>query len=210
MPAQRTKFILASASPRRVEIFRTLGLDFESLASEVSEEVQNGEPPSDYVLRVARAKAAAVSSKFSSGLIVGADTIVVVDGHTLGKPTTDAEAAEMLKLLSGRWHAVMTGLAIRDASSDREVAEYCKTLVRFCDLSDGEIADYVATGEPLDKAGGYAIQGRGMLFIEEIAGNYQGTPRHRTSRSRNPVAPHRGATGFRLIIENQISRDPPP
>lgn len=173
MPEQKAKFILASASPRRVEIFRTLGLDFEALASDVSEEAHDGEPPTDYVIRVARAKAAAVASKFPSGLVVGADTIVVVDGHTLGKPTTDADATEMLKLLSGRWHAVMTGVAIRDASSDRETAEYCKTLVRFCDLSDGEIADYVATGEPLDKAGGYAIQGRGMLFTEEIAGNYQ-------------------------------------
>jgi septum formation protein len=172
MPAQKTKFILASASPRRVEIFRTLGLDFESLPSEVSEEVQYGEPPTDYVVRIARAKAAALSSKFSSGLIVGADTIVVVDGHALGKPATEAEAAEMLRLLSGRWHAVMTGLALRDASSDREVAEHCKTLVRFCELSDEEIADYVATGESVDKAGGYAIQGRGMLFVEEIAGSY--------------------------------------
>jgi septum formation protein len=172
MSGQRTKFILASASPRRAEIFRTLGLDFEAVAGDVAEDAREGEPPADFVVRVARAKAEAVAGHFASGLVVGADTIVVVDGRALGKPATGEQAAEMLRLLSGRWHAVMTGVAVRDAASGREVAEHCKTLVRFGDLTDEEIAGYVASGEPLDKAGAYAIQGRGMLFAEEIAGNY--------------------------------------
>jgi septum formation protein len=164
--------ILASASPRRAEIMRALGLEFEAVQSDAPEAWQAGEPPADYVVRVARAKAASVASRRDSGLVIAADTEVVVDGHPLGKPADAADAAEMLRLLSGRWHAVMTGLALRDASTSREDSDHEKTLVRFRPLGEDEIADYVATGEPLDKAGAYGIQGRGMLFVEEIAGNY--------------------------------------
>ena len=173
MSGQKTKFILASASPRRVEIMTTLGLDFEAAAPDIVEEQLDGEAPADFVVRSARAKVDAVASRVESGIVVGADTVVVIDGRPLGKPASPDDAREMLRLLSGRWHAVMTGVAVRDVEGAREVAEHDKTLVRFRELTDDEIDAYVATEEPLDKAGAYAIQGRGMLFVEEIAGNYQ-------------------------------------
>ena len=173
MAEQMTRFILASASPRRAHIFETLGLDFETVRTDVDETPLEGEAPSQLVLRVARAKVAEAAPRFSSGLVVGADTIVVIDGRPLGKPADADEAREMLRMLSGRWHAVMTGLVVRDVAGARELAEHDKTLVRFRELSDEEIDAYVETGEPLDKAGGYAIQGRAMLFVDEIAGNYQ-------------------------------------
>src|SRR5690348_16299826 len=108
MPEPLPKFILASASPRRADILRTLGLDFEVVASGVSEEAREGEAPFEFVVRVAREKAASVAAKIPSGLVIGADTIVVVDGHSLGKPADASDAEHMLRLLSGRWHAVMT------------------------------------------------------------------------------------------------------
>jgi septum formation protein len=104
--------------------------------------------------------------------VIGADTIVVVDGRLLGKPEDDADAERMLRQLSGRWHAVMTGVALYDAGTKREVVDYDKTLVRFAQLTDREIEWYVESGEPMDKAGAYGIQGRGSIFVEEIAGNY--------------------------------------
>ena len=173
MAEQKTKFILASASPRRAHILETLGLDFETVRTDVDETPQESEAPSALVLRVARAKVAEAAPRFSSGLVIGADTVVVIDGRPLGKPADADEAREMLRMLSGRWHAVMTGLVIRDVAGGRELAEHDKTLVRFRELSDAEIDAYVESGEPLDKAGSYAIQGRAMLFVEEIAGNYQ-------------------------------------
>jgi len=113
-----------------------------------------------------------VARKRDSGLVIGADTIVVLDGRLLGKPEDDADAERMLKMLSGKWHAVMTGVSLYDAATKREVADYDKTLVKFAALTEREIDWYVKTGEPMDKAGAYAIQGRGAMFIDEIAGNY--------------------------------------
>ncbi len=172
MAGPKTKYILASTSPRRSDIFTTLGIDFETVSPDYDERQLDGEPPSDYVTRSARAKVASVASRVDAGLVVGADTVVVIDGRPLGKPATPDDAREMLRTLSGRWHAVMTGLAVRDVGTAREVAEHDKTLVRFRDLTDEEIDEYVSTDEPFDKAGAYAIQGRGMLFVEEIAGSY--------------------------------------
>jgi septum formation protein len=172
MPEPKPKFILASASPRRAEILRTIGLDFDVIPSGVDETPREDEAPFEFVMRVARAKALHVAETLGTGLVIGADTIVVVDGHALGKPAGEEEAARMLRLLSGRWHAVMTGVALFDAATSREAVDHAKTLVRFRELAGDEIAAYVATGEPLDKAGAYAIQGRGMLLVEEIAGNY--------------------------------------
>jgi septum formation protein len=172
MSEQKTKFILASASSRRAHILETLGIDFEIVTPEVVERQLDGEPPSDYVTRSARAKVASVADRRDAGLVIGADTVVVIDGRPLGKPASTDEAREMLRNLSGRWHAVMTGVAVRDIAAGREVAEHDKTLVRFRDVTDEEIDAYVATEEPMDKAGAYGIQGRGMLFVEEIAGNY--------------------------------------
>jgi septum formation protein len=172
MSEQKATFILASASPRRAEILRTLGLDFETISPEFVEHQHEGEAPADFVTRAARGKVADVARRAGTGIVIGADTVVVIDGRPLGKPADAEEAREMLRSLSGRWHAVMTGLAVIEVTSAREAADHDKTLVRFRDLTDEEIDAYVATEEPLDKAGAYAIQGRGMLFVEEIAGSY--------------------------------------
>lgn len=173
MSEPNTRFILASASPRRVEILRTLGLDFSVRASEVDERLIQGESPQHYVMRAATAKAEAVARDLQSGIVIAADTEVVIDGLPLGKPEDEEDAARMLKAISGRWHAVMTGVAVVDVDSGRSAVDHEKTLVRFRDLSESEIRAYIASGEPSDKAGAYAIQGRGMLFVTEIAGNYQ-------------------------------------
>jgi septum formation protein len=167
-----TRLILASASPRRAEILRLLGVPFEVIPSGASEEALDEEPPVEYCVRIARAKAAEVAANLSNGFVVGADTIVVVDGRSIGKPDSPEDARAMLRSLSGRWHAVMTGVAVREAGGPREISDHEKTLVRFRELTESEIAAYVETGEPLDKAGAYAIQGRAMLFVDEIAGNY--------------------------------------
>ena len=173
MSEPNTRFTLASASPRRVEILRTLGLDFSVRASDVDERLIRGESPQHYVMRAATAKAEAVASDLQSGIVIAADTEVVIDGLPLGKPEDTEDAARMLWALSGRWHAVMTGVAVIDVESGRSAVDHEKTLVRFRDLSETEVDAYVASGEPSDKAGAYAIQGRGMLFVTEIAGNYQ-------------------------------------
>jgi len=172
MPERDTKIILASASPRRADLLKTIGVEFEVAPSQVQERPHSDEAPPDYITRLARAKVIAVARKRESGLVIGADTIVVLDGRVLGKPRDEDDAEEMLRQLSGRWHAVMTGVALYDVATRREVADYDKTLVRFAQLTDKEIEWYSRSGEPMDKAGGYAIQGYGSLFIEEIAGNY--------------------------------------
>ena len=172
MPEKETKIILASASPRRADLLRTIGVEFEVAPSQVQERPLVDEAPPDYITRIARAKVIAVARKRESGLVIGADTIVVLDGNVLGKPRDEEDAEQMLRQLSGRWHAVMTGVALYDVSTRREVADYDKTLVRFAQLTDKEIEWYSRSGEPMDKAGAYAIQGLGSLFIEEIAGNY--------------------------------------
>jgi nucleoside triphosphate pyrophosphatase len=172
MPEKDSKIILASSSPRRAQLLETIGVKFELAPSRVEERLLSGEAPPDYITRLARAKVIAVARKRESGLVIGADTIVVLDGRVLGKPESAEDAERMLRELSGRWHAVMTGVALYDVASRREVADYDKTLVRFAQLTDKEIEWYVKSGEPMDKAGAYGIQGLGSLFIEEIAGNY--------------------------------------
>jgi septum formation protein len=172
MPEKNARIILASSSPRRAELLKGLGLIFEIAPSHIQERPHVNEAPPDYIMRLARAKVIAVARQWETGLVIGADTIVVVDGRILEKPEDEADAMHLLRQLSGRWHAVMTGVALYDLGSRREVADYDKTLVRFAPLSEKEIRWYVKTGEPMDKAGGYGIQGLGGLFVEEIAGNY--------------------------------------
>jgi septum formation protein len=173
MPQTTDPIILASSSPRRAQLLETIGVNFVIAPSHFVERPYLDEQPTNYIMRVARAKAVEVARTRDSGLVIGADTIVVVDGKMLGKPADETEAGQMLRMLSGRWHAVMTGVSLYEAgSSRREVADYDKTLVRFAKLSDAEIDWYVATGECNDKAGAYAIQEKGGLFVEEIAGNY--------------------------------------
>lgn len=172
MPEKNARIILASSSPRRAELLNGLGVEFEQTPSLVPERLHVGEAPPDYIIRLARAKVIAAARRWDAGLVIGADTIVVVDGRILEKPEDEEDAARLLRQLSGRWHAVMTGLALYDISSGREVADFDKTLVRFSPLTEKEIRWYINTGEPMDKAGGYGIQGKGGLFVEEIAGNY--------------------------------------
>ncbi|HVA62157.1 MAG TPA: Maf family protein [Terriglobales bacterium] len=163
------RLVLASASPRRRELLEGAGFAVEVRPAAVDETPLPGEAAADYVLRLARAKARAVEA---SGLVLGADTVVVVDGDLLGKPADDAEAGAMLARLAGREHQVLTGVCLRDPARGREAAQVETTRVWFAPLSPQEIADYVASGEPRDKAGAYAIQGRAARFIPRIEGSY--------------------------------------
>lgn len=167
-----SKIVLASTSPRRAELLKQIGVEFELASGNVQERPHPDEAPADYITRLARAKVIAVAGERQTGLIIGADTVVVLDGQLLGKPNDEADAERMLRSLSGRWHAVMTGVALYDVATGQEVADFDKTLVRFARISNQEIEWYVKTGEPMDKAGAYGIQGLGGLFVDEIAGNY--------------------------------------
>jgi septum formation protein len=166
------RLVLASASPRRAEILRGVGWEFETEAADVDETPGAGESAVDYVERLAREKAEAVARARLFGLVLGADTTVVVDGAILAKPDDDEDARRMLRLLRGRWHEVLTGVALVRAEDGRARIAHERTRVRFCEMSDAEINWYVSTGEHADKAGAYAVQGRAALFIEEIEGDY--------------------------------------
>lgn len=164
--------VLASSSPRRAEILRAVGWPFEAAAANVDESIRPREDAVAYVERLAREKASASASQRLLGLVLGADTVVVVDGRVLGKPRDDDEAREMLRLLRGREHEVLTGVALVRAESKRLIVAHARTRVSFGAMSDAEIDRYVETGEPMDKAGAYAVQGRAALFIESITGDY--------------------------------------
>ncbi len=162
--------VLASASPRRRQLLGRLGLDFHQRPVDVDETPLVGEAPRAYVLRLAEAKAQGAAPA-PGELALGADTIVVVDGDLLGKPRDPDDARRMLERLSGREHRVLTGVALRDRERLR-LSAVETTRVRFAELTGEEIAWYVASGEPLDKAGAYAVQGLGALFVYGITGNY--------------------------------------
>ena len=164
------RLVLASASPRRRELLDAAGIPFDVHAVDVDERQLDGELPFPYVERVARLKATTAAAKFPDRVVLGADTAVVVDGVVLGKPADPAEAASMLHKLSGRTHEVLTGIALARAGG--VVSAVDRTLVWVDPLSDEEIRAYVATGEPLDKAGAYAVQGRASRFIPKIEGSY--------------------------------------
>ncbi|MGH9774096.1 MAG: Maf family protein [Candidatus Acidiferrales bacterium] len=167
------KLILASSSPRRAEILRQAGLAFEARAPHVDESRQPDETASDYVQRVARAKAgAAARSAQGPEIIIAADTVVLIDGLILGKPASREEARTMLRRLAGRTHEVLTGLAVLRLPDGKESHAEERTLLTLAVLSEDEIDAYLATGEPLDKAGAYAIQGRGARFVTRVEGNY--------------------------------------
>ena len=172
------RLILASNSPRRAEILRTAGISFEVLAANVDEARYPYEAPGDYVRRLAEAKARAAAAKFvaehacEDAIVLGADTTVEIDGAILAKPESDEDARQMLERLSRRTHEVYTGVAlVRLPAGDARVFEEI-TRVEFAPLSAAEIWDYVASGEPSDKAGGYAIQGLGGKFVRRIEGCY--------------------------------------
>ena len=167
---------LASASPRRTELLRQLGVPHVVMPSGADETAGAAEPPADYVLRIARAKAAAVLAApagLAAGLpVLGADTSVVIDGRVLGKPADLGECRAMLGMLSGREHEVLTAVALAAGGSMQ--ARLSRSLVRFRHVGGAEIDAYWATGEPRDKAGGYAVQGFGAVFVEAISGSYSG------------------------------------
>jgi septum formation protein len=167
------KLILASTSPRRAEILRTVGWPFAACPVDIDEARHPDEEAAIYVERLAQEKAQAAAQVWVAGLtIIGADTVVVVDEEILGKPLDEDDARRMLRQLRGRWHQVLTGVAlINGAPSEIRVAHET-TEVKFALMSEGEIDWYVASGEPMDKAGAYAIQGLGSRFIEGIRGDY--------------------------------------
>jgi septum formation protein len=162
--------VLASSSPRRAELLRAAGIPFEVVPVAIDESVRKLEPPGDHVRRLAREKAEVAAAQLPSRVILGADTIVLVGGEMMGKPRDARDATRMLRLLSGREHEVLTGVAV--LAPRGPAIEVARTRVWVNPLSEAEIAEYVATGEPLDKAGGYGIQGLGSKFIDRIQGSY--------------------------------------
>lgn len=168
------KLILASGSPRRAEVLTFVGWEFEKQTADVDETSLQGESPEKYVQRLAVEKASAVAKNHENALILGADTIVVIDQKIIGKPTDLEDARKMLGILSGNWHEVFTGVAlIKNKNGKSEIkVDLQKTKVKFAELNESEINFLVEKGEPLDKAGAYAVQAQAALFIEEIQGDY--------------------------------------
>ena len=164
--------ILASKSPRRSEMLTKLGLDFDVISSGVEESPIPGETPEKHVLRLAEAKALDIGSRHPDRWIIAADTIVSIGGSILGKPKTESEAFKMLGRLSGQEHSVWTGFSVQHSGKRKDEHRAVQTAVRMKVLSPGEMKWYVRTGEPFDKAGGYAIQGIGSFLIESIRGSY--------------------------------------
>jgi nucleoside triphosphate pyrophosphatase len=166
--------VLASASPRRRELLAGLGLAFELRPVDLDETPRPGEPPRDYVLRLAEEKAAAAAG--AGELVLAADTTVVLDGEIVGKPADAADARAVLRSIAGRRHVVLTGLALEEGDGEpdrgRRATAVVESEVEMTTMSDEQIAWYVATGEPMDKAGSYAVQGLGALFVEAVDGNY--------------------------------------
>lgn len=167
------KFVLASQSPRRRELLQTLGLDFRIVVDNSSEKADFGLPPSEIVKKLALQKAQNVSVYCKpEEIILAADTMVVFCDSVFGKPSDEQEARKMLSRLSGNTHEVYTGFCIMNTKSGRVYTDFECTQVTFMSLSDEEIENYIRTGEPMDKAGAYGIQGMGALFIEKINGDY--------------------------------------
>ncbi len=167
------RFLLASASPRRRELLRNAGFEFEVRPSDIVEEIQKGELPEEFSRRAAREKAMQVAASSPPGsFVLGADTVVVIDGETLGKPSGPDDAARMLRLLSGRTHKVHTGICLAEAPDQIEALRHETTFVTFRELDEEEVRSYVESGEPFGKAGAYAIQGLASKFVTRISGSY--------------------------------------
>lgn len=168
----KRKIILASASPRRKELLEKLDLDFSVCPADIDESLLPDEDAAMYPLRTAVQKAMAVAKTAEDALVIAADTVVAVDDDILGKPRDEAEAKGMLQRLSGREHIVITGIGVVDTASGRTLSATEQTIVYFHPLRDEEIDAYIATGECMDKAGSYGIQGKGSLLVRKIDGDY--------------------------------------
>lgn len=186
--------ILASASPRRSELLRNAGISFSVDPAHVAEQPLPDEQPLQYAKRLARDKARTVSERHPDNVVLGADTVVVVDEHLLEKPADAKEAGRMLRLLSGRTHQVITGVCLVAAGYEQTEAEI--TEVRFSPLTESDIGGYIETGESMDKAGAYAIQGIASRWVERIDGcyfNVVGLPVPRVCRMLRAVESARGS-----------------
>jgi septum formation protein len=167
------RFLLASSSPRRRELLRHAGFDFEVRPSHIAEEIKRRERPEEFARRAAREKALHVAASSPPGsFVLGADTVVVIDDEVLGKPSGLEDAMRMLRLLSGQTHQVHTGICLVRAPDEIEAVKHETTLVTFRELDEEEIRSYVESGEPLDKAGAYAVQGLASKFVTRISGCY--------------------------------------
>ncbi len=164
------KLILASASPRRSEILQSVGWKFETDIPDIDESEAAGESPETYVQRLAQTKAETIASRHAGEIVLGADTTVVIDNQIIGKPIDVEDAKRMLKMLSGKWHEVLTGIAIVNDGETRVGVQ--NTRVKFAEMSNAEISFLIEKGDPLDKAGAYAVQAQAALFIEGIEGDY--------------------------------------
>ncbi|MFP4017084.1 MAG: Maf family protein [Halanaerobiales bacterium] len=177
-----TKLVLASASPRRQELMKMLGFNFTIVPSKIKEDEYIDLEPIEMVKELARAKAEEVAELVEDTLVIGSDTIVVLDDIVLGKPSDHDEAVSILKKLRSQKHSVLTAIAICDTVSGKVLVDYEETDVFMGPISDEEILEYVKTGEPMDKAGAYGIQGIGGIFVEKINGSYftvMGLPIHK-------------------------------
>ena len=164
------KIILASKSPRRVEILKTIGTEFEIIPANTDESVEEGTKPSDAVMEISKRKALCILEKHTDAFVISADTVVVSDGEIIGKPKDKDHAFKILKGLSGRSHSVLTGFTL--CTKDKLYCSYVSTDVDFKELTDKEILDYIESGEPMDKAGAYGIQEKGSVFVAGIRGDY--------------------------------------
>jgi septum formation protein len=163
---------LASASPRRKDLLKQIGLEFNVITSNVDEDIQDYTSPEDLVEKLSYIKAEDVAKCTRKGIIIGADTIVVHNGKILGKPVNEEDAKIMLKALSGDSHRVITGITVLDVENEKCITTHEKTIVNFKKLSLAELEGYVASNEPFDKAGSYGIQGLGAVLVEKIEGCY--------------------------------------
>lgn len=166
----RPRIVLASSSPRRRALLTMIGIAHEVIPADIDEAYVPGEEPRAHALRLAQQKAASIAARNPTAIVVGADTIVVVDGAVLGKPVSGADAGRMLRILSGRTHVVYTAVAVQRAEGAASAVDAVN--VTFRTLSDADIAAYIDTGEPMDKAGAYGIQGFGATIVDRIEGDF--------------------------------------
>ena len=184
------KMILASRSPRRKKILTEMGYEFESIVADVDENIIQDESPEEHVMRLSAAKAEKVAIDYPDDLVIGADTAVVLDGVIMGKPESEDDAFEMLRKLSGKTHTVFTGITVMISNEDIKKTDHDRTNVIFNRLKDDEIREYVESGEPLDKAGSYGIQGMGSFLVKKYDGELDtviGLPSKKLEKMREEV-----------------------